>query len=78
MVGDLARYSFFNIQDKPVDTVMNGRVTGLGLRQLRAIPCAIAIASESTEATAILGVLRTGIIGMLVTNASNIRLVINM
>ncbi|PIN63571.1 hypothetical protein CKQ90_35755, partial [Klebsiella pneumoniae] len=31
------------------------RVIGLSLEQLRAIPCVIAIASESTKATAILG-----------------------
>ncbi|STS89754.1 transcriptional regulator [Klebsiella variicola] len=55
VVGDLAGYSFFNIQGKPVDTVMNDRVIGLSLEQLRAIPCVIAIASESTKATAILG-----------------------
>ncbi len=42
-------YSFFNIQGKPVDTVMNDRVIGLSLEQLRAIPCVIAIASESTK-----------------------------
>ena len=38
VVGDLAGYSFFNIQGKPVDTVMNDRVIGLSLEQLRAIP----------------------------------------
>ena len=31
VVGDLAGYSFFNIQGKPVDTVMNDRVIGLSL-----------------------------------------------
>ncbi len=71
-------YSFFNIQGKPVDTVMNDRVIGLSLEQLRAIPCVIAIASESTKATAILGALRTGVIDVLATSASNARSVINM
>ena len=78
VVGDLAGYSFFNIQGKPVDTVMNDRVIGLSLEQLRAIPCVIAIASESTKATAILGALRTGVIDVLATSASNARAVINM
>ncbi|WP_407260455.1 sugar-binding transcriptional regulator [Klebsiella pneumoniae] len=68
----------FNIQGKPVDTVMNDRVIGLSLEQLRAIPCVIAIASESTKATAILGALRTGVIDVLATSASNARSVINM
>ncbi|PZZ95315.1 sugar-binding domain-containing protein, partial [Klebsiella pneumoniae] len=67
-----------NIQGKPVDTVMNDRVIGLSLEQLRAIPCVIAIASESTKATAILGALRTGVIDVLATSASNARSVINM
>lgn len=78
VVGDLAGYSFFNIQGKSVDTVMNDRVIGLSLEQLRAIPCVVAIASESTKATAILGALRTGVIDVLATSASNARTVINM
>ncbi len=39
---------------------MNDRVIGLSLEQLRAIPCVIAIASESTKATAILGITHRG------------------
>jgi DNA-binding transcriptional regulator LsrR (DeoR family) len=77
-VGDIAGYSFFNIQGIPVDTVMNDRVIGLSLEQLRTIPCVIAIASESTKATAILGALRTGVIDVLATSASNARTVINL
>lgn len=77
-VGDLAGYSFFNIQGKPVDTVMNDRVIGLSLEQLKSIPCVIAVASESTKATAILGALRTGVIDVLATSASNARAVISM
>ncbi len=57
---------------------MNDRVIGLSLEQLRAIPCVIAIASESTKATAIPGALRTGVIDVLATSASNARSVINM
>lgn len=76
-MGDLAGYSFFNIQGKPVDTVMNDRVIGLSLEQLRAIPCVIAIASESTKATAILGHYAP-VIDVLATSASNARSVINM
>ncbi|MFS2222839.1 sugar-binding transcriptional regulator [Pantoea sp. B65] len=78
VVGDLAGYSFFNIKGMPVDTVMNDRVIGLSLEQLRAIPCVIAIASENTKATAILGALRTGVIDVLATSASNARTVINL
>ncbi|VTR56889.1 Transcriptional regulator, contains sigma factor-related N-terminal domain [Serratia fonticola] len=43
-----------------VDTVMNDRVIGLSIDELRKIPCVIAIASENTKALAILGALRTG------------------
>ena len=78
VVGDIAGYSFFDIKGNPVDTAMNDRVIGLSLEQLRSIPCVIAIASENTKATAILGALRTGVIDVLATSASNARAVINM
>lgn len=77
-MGDLAGYSFFNIQGKPVDTVMNDRVIGLSLEQLRAIPCVIAIASESTKATAIPGHYAPGLSMCWLPAPRNARSVINM
>lgn len=77
-VGDIAGYSFFDIQGQTVDTVMNDRVIGLSLEQLRQIPYVIAIASENTKTTAILGALRTGVIDVLATSVANARTVINL
>ncbi|TCP97352.1 DNA-binding transcriptional regulator LsrR (DeoR family) [Cricetibacter osteomyelitidis] len=77
VIGDIAGYGFFNIQGEPVDTVMNNRVIGLSLEDLKAIPCVIGIASENTKAMAILGALRTGIIDVIATSASNINMILN-
>lgn len=78
VIGDIAGYDFFNAQGKHVDTVMNDRVIGLSIDELRKIPCVIAIASENTKALAILGALRTGAIDIIATSALNIRTILNM
>ncbi len=78
VVGDIAGYSFFDIHGQPVDTVMNDRVIGLNLEELRHIPCVIAIASENTKAMAILGALRSGVIDIIATSSSNARTVLNL
>ncbi|MBB6056597.1 MAG: sugar-binding transcriptional regulator [Gammaproteobacteria bacterium] len=78
VVGDIAGYSFIDIHGKPVDTVMNDRVIGLSLEELRHIPCVIAIASENTKAMAILAALRSGVIDIIATSASNARTVLNL
>lgn len=77
-IGEIAGYGFFNLYGEPVDTVMNNRVIGLSLDDLRAIPCVIGIASESTKAMAILGALRTGIINIIATSASNVNTILNL
>ncbi|KFF66038.1 sugar-binding transcriptional regulator [Pectobacterium brasiliense] len=78
VVGDIAGYAFLDIQGRPVDTVMNDRVIGLSLDQLRKIPYVIAIASENTKATAILAALRSGIVDVIATSASNARTVLSL
>jgi DNA-binding transcriptional regulator LsrR (DeoR family) len=78
VIGDIAGYDFFNAQGMHVDTVMNDRVIGLSIDELRKIPCVIAIASENTKALAILGALRTGVIDIIATSALNIRTILNM
>ncbi|MHA7845897.1 sugar-binding transcriptional regulator [Serratia sp. D1N4] len=78
VIGDIAGYDFFNAQGQHVDTVMNDRVIGLSIDELRRIPCVIAIASENTKALAILGALRTGAIDIIATSALNIRTILNM
>src|SRR5699024_6085818 len=78
VIGDIAGYGFFNLQGKPVETVMSNRVIGLSLDDLRAIPCVIGIASESSKEMAILGALRTGIINIIATTASNVNTILNL
>lgn len=78
VIGDIAGYDFFNAQGMHVDTVMNDRVIGLSIDELRKIPCVIAVASENTKALAILGALRTGAIDIIATSALNIRTILNM
>lgn len=78
VIGEIAGYGFLDIQGRPADTVMNDRVIGLSLEELKSIPCVIAIASENTKATAILGALRSGVIDIIATSASNARTVLNL
>ncbi len=78
VTGEIAGYGFFNAQGNPVDTVMNDRVIGLSVEELRKIPCVIAIASENTKAMAILGALRSGVIDVIATSGANARTVLNM
>ncbi|MCW9717173.1 sugar-binding transcriptional regulator [Avibacterium sp. 21-599] len=78
VIGEIAGYGFFNLKGEPVDTVMNNRVIGLSLEDLKAIPCVIGIASENAKSMAILGALRTGIIDVIATSASNINTVLNL
>lgn len=78
VIGEIAGYGFFNLQGEPVETVMSNRVIGLSLEDLRKIPCVIGIASESNKAVAIMGALRTGIIDVIATSASNINAILNL
>ncbi|CCG86078.1 sugar-binding transcriptional regulator [Erwinia piriflorinigrans] len=77
VIGDIAGYDFFNAHGKHVNTVMDNRVIGLNIEELRHIPCVIAIASENTKALAITGALRTGVIDIIATSARNVRTILN-
>ncbi|AJY38185.1 putative sugar-binding domain protein (plasmid) [Burkholderia humptydooensis] len=66
-VGDVMGYHFIGIGGRPVVTPVQDRVIGLSLDELRQIPNVIAVASENTKTTAVLGALRTGAINTLAT-----------
>ncbi len=66
-VGDIMGYDFVDIYGRPASTPLQGRVIGLTLDDLRRIPNVIAIASEPTKVSGILGALRTGAINTLAT-----------
>lgn len=66
-VGDVMGYHFIDVAGRPVITPVGDRVIGLSLEDLKRIPNVIAVASESTKTTAVLGALRTGAIRTLAT-----------
>jgi len=78
VIGDIAGYDFFNARGEHVNTVMDNRVIGLNVEELRQIPCVIAIAAENTKAMAIMGALRTGAIDIIATSARNVRSILSM
>ncbi|TNV11099.1 sugar-binding transcriptional regulator [Buttiauxella sp. B2] len=78
VVGDIAGYDFFNVQGEHVNTVMDDRVIGLSIEELRHIPCVVAIASENSKALAIMGAIRTGVIDIIATSSRNIRTILSM
>ncbi|MDA3920878.1 MAG: sugar-binding transcriptional regulator [Salinisphaera sp.] len=78
VVGDIMGYDFIDIQGNLSSTPLVGRVIGLTIDHLRHIPEVIAIASEPTKATGILGALRTGAIDTLATTQSIAQTVLNL
>ena len=77
-VGDMMGYDFIDIHGHSAATRLQGRVVGLNIDDLKRIPNVIAIASETSKATAILGALRTGTINTLATSVSNATALLQM
>ncbi|MBI3759635.1 MAG: sugar-binding transcriptional regulator, partial [Deltaproteobacteria bacterium] len=75
-VGDVMGYDFIDIHGVPASS-MQGRVIGLTLPDLKRIPNVIAVASEATKVSGILGALNAGAINTLATTASNAISVLN-
>lgn len=71
VVGDLMGYDFFDRAGAPCNAEIGGRVIGLSRDDLRRISTTIALASEPSKVTAMLGALRTGSINILATTLSN-------
>jgi DNA-binding transcriptional regulator LsrR (DeoR family) len=77
-VGDLMGYRFIDLNGKPAVTSVRDRVIGLSLEDLKHIPNVIAVASESTKTTAVLGALRTGVINTLATTEAIAQAVVSL
>ncbi|OHV09170.1 sugar-binding transcriptional regulator [Kushneria phosphatilytica] len=77
-VGDMMGYDFIDLNGQPSQTPMQSRVIGLTIPDLARIPEVIAIASESTKAAGILGALRTGVIDVLATSATNAHTILHL
>ena len=76
-VGDVMGYDFIDIRGTPSALAMQGRVIGLSLPDLRNIPNVIAVASEPTKVSGILGALNAGVIDTLATTTNNAMSVLN-
>ncbi len=70
-VGDMMGHDFLDIDGQPSGDIMEGRVIGLTMEELRPIPNVIAIASESSKTAIILAALRTGMVNTLATSLAN-------
>lgn len=66
-VGDICG-RFFDENGYVNDTCFNRRVIGIDFEQLKKIPYVIGIVSGSNKAKAILGALRSGVLGVLITD----------
>lgn len=71
VVGDLMGYDFFDVEGRARNDDLGGRVVGLTRDDLARIGQTVAIASEESKVTAILGALRTGAIDVLATTLPN-------
>lgn len=78
VTGDIAGDNFFNAHGQHIATVMNDRVIGLSIEELRKILCVMAIACKNTRAPAILGILCTEAMDIIATSAQDIRVMINI
>ncbi|GDX41441.1 DNA-binding protein [Armatimonadota bacterium] len=71
-VGDILGY-FFDIHGRPIGPGMSDRAISVSGDDLRAIPCVIAVVSESEKNVALLGALRAGLLNVLITSVGNAR-----
>jgi DNA-binding transcriptional regulator LsrR (DeoR family) len=71
-VGDLA-LRFFDADGRAVPSAVDGRVLGLSLEEIRALPRVVAVAWGARKVPALRGALRGGLISILVTDAAAAR-----
>ena len=71
VVGDMMGYDFIRLDGSRVDPIIEGKIIGLTVPDLKRMPEVIGIASESSKVLSILGALRTGSISILATTVNN-------
>jgi DNA-binding transcriptional regulator LsrR (DeoR family) len=76
-VGDLLG-NYFDIYGNLISSDLYGRLIGLTIKDLERTETVIALVSESNKTTSILGALRTGIVDILIVDASNARGVLSL
>jgi deoxyribonucleoside regulator len=76
-VGDVLGI-YVDVEGRRLDSPETARLVGLGLDELRAIDTVMVVVSESEKPFAILGVLRTGIVNVLVLDEGNARFLLEL
>lgn len=77
-IADIMGYNFVDIHGRPVTEHLRRRAIGLTLEDLRRIPDTIAVASEPTKVTGMLGALRSGVINTLATTQAVAQTVLSL
>jgi DNA-binding transcriptional regulator LsrR (DeoR family) len=76
-VGDLAG-NYVDVDGRPVLSAHRDRLVALSLEELRGIDTVIAVASEPEKPLAILGMLRSGVIDVMIVDPANARAVLDL
>lgn len=76
-VGDVLG-NYVDLHGQPIESPETARLLGLSIKDLRRIRTVVAVVSESEKPKAILGVLRTGVIDVLIVDEGNARAVIEL
>lgn len=76
-VGDVLG-NYVDVHGRLLDSPETARLVGLGLDELHAIDTVVVVVSEGEKPFAILGVLRTGIVDVLVLDEGNARFLLEM
>jgi deoxyribonucleoside regulator len=74
-VGDVLG-NYVDVEGRSLDSPETGRLVGLDLDALHAIGRVMVVVSESEKPFAILGVLRTGVVDILVVDEGNARFLV--
>ena len=76
-VGDILG-NYVDAQGNPVASPESGRLIGLSMEELRRIGTVVAVVSEPEKPPAILGILRSGVIDVLIVDEGNARAVLEL
>ncbi len=76
-VGDILG-SYFDIDGRLIHSNLYGRLVGLTMDDLHRIETVIAVVSEADKSLAVLGALRTGVVDVLVVDAANAQVVLQL
>ncbi len=76
-VGDVLG-NYVDVTGSRLESAGTARLVGLSLEELRAVPTVVVVVSETEKPFAILGVLRTGVVDVLVVDETNARFLLDV